>query len=325
MLVVPAGTEVPAPTASPAPASATPTPAAGPTPSGRGGRRALRHHHVAVGGGLTPPLPALLAPYAVHVTLDTHALDTGANGQSVVLHPAGAVDLDAGQAAQLLVAHGVNESEAARLNRTAAVWTAVLAAGAQPPATTAPTVASTGSPAAAEGPPTTVTDQLAAIAHGRAAVRIVPVRPSWTPSPTPRARPPQADDAAMKLPRPNDARRHLTGQRQHPSQTERHRRPDPAGRRRRPAVRRCQRGDQSDAPSPSQATLIEYQDPATRPRPRPAFPSSVPHRPSRRDGGSTARCHDHRREGPRRLPSGRRRRHPPRPRPPTTGPRSDTS
>jgi len=78
-----------------------------------------------------PALVALLAPYSpVHVTLDTRALETGANGQSVVLHPAGAADLDANGAAQLLVAHGVNESEAARLNRTVALWAAVLKAGA---------------------------------------------------------------------------------------------------------------------------------------------------------------------------------------------------
>ena len=66
-----------------------------------------------------------------HVTLDGPVPSTPAPaGKAVVLYPAGPVDLTADQAAQLLVAHGPNESEIARLPRTTAIWAAVLGAAA---------------------------------------------------------------------------------------------------------------------------------------------------------------------------------------------------
>jgi LytR cell envelope-related transcriptional attenuator len=115
-------------------------------------------------------LAALLQPYApIHLTLDAPALDTGPGGQQVVLQSPGAVDLTADQAAQLLLAHGPNESEVARLTRATAIWTAVLAAGASK-AATAPTT----TPATA---PATVADQLAAMAEGKTGALAVPVQP----------------------------------------------------------------------------------------------------------------------------------------------------
>jgi hypothetical protein len=86
----------------------------------------------------------------------------------VVLQPAGDVDLTADQAAQLLLAHGPNESEAARLGRATAIWTAVLAGAAK--ATSSPTTTSPSAQA-------TVAEHLAAMAAGTTAARAVPVRP----------------------------------------------------------------------------------------------------------------------------------------------------
>jgi len=111
-------------------------------------------------------LAQLFQPYApIHIALETRALDTGSNGEQTVLFPAGEVDLDAAQAARLLIARGPSESEAARLARTTAIWAAVLAAGAgkeaPEPDPSAPTVAG----------------QLAAVAGGRSAARAIPVRP----------------------------------------------------------------------------------------------------------------------------------------------------
>jgi len=236
-----------------------------------------------------PALAALLAPYSpVHITLDTRALDTGANGQSVVLHPAGAVDLDANGAAQLLLAHGVNESEAARLNRTVALWAAVLKAGApSTPTTAAPGSTEAGSsagssaagspapgssapgssvaPAAAEGSPTTVAGQLAAIVHGRSAVRVVPVHPVLDAVANPQGLDLlQLDDAATKLllaqtmpgaisPANDNIRLQVVNATGDPNLLAE-------------AVARLVAVGAnvvivSDAPSPSQATLIDYQDP----------------------------------------------------------------
>ena len=123
-------------------------------------------------------LAALLAPSApFHVTLDDRVLDTDASGQERVLYPAGPVDLTAAQAAHLLLAHGPNESEVARLPRTVAVWQAVLAARTKAsPTTTA--AGATGS--GAEGlpaEPTTVAEQLAAVVRGGGAVHPLTVRP----------------------------------------------------------------------------------------------------------------------------------------------------
>src|SRR4051794_29990440 len=139
VLVVPAGTEVPGADGQPGTRLGDAYASGGLDAERGAGGGVFGGTTSLSGGGEASALAALLAPYApIHVTLDARALDTGANGQPEVLHPAGAVDLGADQAAQLLLAHGVNESEAARLNRTAAVWTAVLAAGAQPTATTVP-------------------------------------------------------------------------------------------------------------------------------------------------------------------------------------------
>jgi hypothetical protein len=72
-------------------------------------------------------LAALLGASApVTVNLADRAVDTGANGKEVVLYPAGPVQLTAAEVAHLLVAKGPNESETARLPRTAAIWNAVL-------------------------------------------------------------------------------------------------------------------------------------------------------------------------------------------------------
>ncbi len=77
-------------------------------------------------------LTALLAPYApIHVVLDDRVLDTDSSGRERVLYPAGPVDLTAAQAAHLLLAHGPNESEVARLPRIQAIWTAVVSASAK--------------------------------------------------------------------------------------------------------------------------------------------------------------------------------------------------
>jgi len=137
-------------------------------------------------------LAALLAPYApLHVKLDDRVLDTDSSGQERVLYPAGPVDLTAAQAAHLLLAHGPNESEVARLPRTVAVWDAVLTARVK--AVSATTVLTTTTTAPAVGSssasstvtathadthqPTTVAAQLAAIEKGDAAVHQLTVRP----------------------------------------------------------------------------------------------------------------------------------------------------
>jgi hypothetical protein len=119
-------------------------------------------------------LAALLAPYApFHVTLDDRVLDTDSTGQERVLYPAGPVDLTAAQAAHLLLAHGPNESEIARLPRTVAVWKAVLASHAGATAASSPTVATT----ALGAPAVTVAGELASIVHGTNAVHQLTVRP----------------------------------------------------------------------------------------------------------------------------------------------------
>jgi LytR cell envelope-related transcriptional attenuator len=135
-------------------------------------------------------LTALLQPYApIRVTLDDPALGTGADGRQVVLQPAGPVDLTAAQAAQLLVARGPNESEIARLPRTAAIWTAVLAAGA-----------GRDVPAPSASRPATWAAQLAAVASGHSAAQALSVQPVLDAVANPDGldllRP---DDAAMKL------------------------------------------------------------------------------------------------------------------------------
>jgi hypothetical protein len=129
-------------------------------------------------------LAALLAPYApVRVTLDDRVLDTDSSGQERVLYPAGPVQLTAAQAAHVLLSHGPNESEIARLPRTEAVWKAVLsAAHATRTATSSTATVTTGSSVASSTPsspaePATVADQLAAIAGGNAAVHQLTVRP----------------------------------------------------------------------------------------------------------------------------------------------------
>jgi hypothetical protein len=107
-------------------------------------------------------LTELLTPYApLQVTLDDQALDTGPDGHEVVLYPPGRVELSAAQAAHLLVARGPNESEIARLPRSAAIWTAVVSSGRRPP-----------SPA-----PGSIDQQLATLARGTSTVRTLPVRP----------------------------------------------------------------------------------------------------------------------------------------------------
>jgi hypothetical protein len=140
-------------------------------------------------------LAALLQPYApIHVNLDARAVGTGANGQQVVLFPAGPVDLTADQAAQLLVARGVNESEVARLGRTAAIWTAVLGTGASHGTTT------TAAPAPGAAAPTTVAAQLAAIAGGTSTVSAISVQPVLDAVANPQGLDLlQADDASTKL------------------------------------------------------------------------------------------------------------------------------
>jgi hypothetical protein len=125
-------------------------------------------------------LAALLAPYApLKVTLDDRVLDTDSSGQEKVLYPPGPVTLTAAQAAHVLLAHGPNESEIARLPRTNAVWAAVLAARAarasSARASTPSTAAGNGASSPAE--PATVADQLAAIAGGEASVHQLTVRP----------------------------------------------------------------------------------------------------------------------------------------------------
>jgi hypothetical protein len=135
-------------------------------------------------------LAALLQPYApISVTLDDPALGTGANGQEVVLQPAGPVELTAAQAAELLMARGPNESEIARLPRTTAIWAAVLAAGA-----------GRDVPAASAVSPTTWAAQLAAAASGRSTAQTLPARPVLDAVANPEGLDLLApDDAPMKL------------------------------------------------------------------------------------------------------------------------------
>jgi hypothetical protein len=122
-------------------------------------------------------LTALLAPYApLRVTLDDRVLDTDSSGQERVLYPPGPVNLTAAQAAHVLLAHGPNESEIARLPRTEALWKAVLAAHATASATSSTLVGASGA-RSSPAEPTTVADQLAAIVGGQAAVRPLAVRP----------------------------------------------------------------------------------------------------------------------------------------------------
>jgi hypothetical protein len=121
-------------------------------------------------------LAALLAPYApFRVTLDDRVLDTDRSGQERVLYPAGPIDLTAAQAAHVLLAHGPNESEIARLPRTTAIWTAVLASRAARASSARSSVPGNGESSPAE--PATVADQLTAIVSGDAAVHQLTVRP----------------------------------------------------------------------------------------------------------------------------------------------------
>jgi hypothetical protein len=121
-------------------------------------------------------LEALLTPYApLRVTLDDRVLDTDQSGQERVLYPAGPVDLTAAQAAHVLLAHGPNESEIARLPRTTAIWNAVLASRAPRASSTGSSVSGNGNSSPAE--PATVADQLAAITSGPATVHELTVRP----------------------------------------------------------------------------------------------------------------------------------------------------
>jgi hypothetical protein len=201
-------------------------------------------------------LAALLQPYApIHVTLDARATDIGPDGQQVVLHPAGPVDLTADQAAELLVARGVNESEASRLDRTTAIWAAVLASRAAGAPTT---VAST------PGPPGTFAAELAAVASGTSTARAVPVRPVLDAVANPQGLDLlQPDDAATKLllaqimpgaisPANDHIRLQVVNATGDPNLLAE-------------AVRRLVAVGAnvvivSDAPSPTPSTLIEYQD-----------------------------------------------------------------
>jgi hypothetical protein len=135
-------------------------------------------------------LAALLAPYApIRITLEDRALGTSGDGKEVVLQPAGPVTLTAAQAAQLLVEHGPNESEITRVPRTAAIWSAVMAAGA-----------GRDVPKASTSRPTTWAAQLAAVASGSSAAHALPVTPVLDAVANPDGVDLlQPDDAAMKL------------------------------------------------------------------------------------------------------------------------------
>jgi hypothetical protein len=203
-------------------------------------------------------LAALLQPYApIHLTLDSRAVDTGPGGRSVVLHPAGPVALDAQQAAQLLLARAPNESEAARLPRTTAIWAAALAAGAG----RVPSAPSTS----AVTPPATFAAQLAAVAGGSSAARAVPVRPVLDAVANPQGLDLlQVDDAPTKLllaqimpgaisPANDNIRLRVVNATGNPDLLA-------------DAVTRLVAVGAnvvivSDAPSPSTSTSIEYQDP----------------------------------------------------------------
>ncbi len=184
-IVIPAGTEVPGAAGSPPTRLADAYAAGG---------LAAQREAVESTLGITTSLAAevdeaglttLLQPYApIKATLDDRAVDTGPNGKEVVLYPAGPVELTAAEAAHLLVAKGPNESEIARLSRTAAIWTAVLAkgggtAGASGPAGASGTTATTSAPptTAAGTAPATWAAQLSAVEAGRSAVRSVAARP----------------------------------------------------------------------------------------------------------------------------------------------------
>jgi hypothetical protein len=132
-------------------------------------------------------LTALLAPYApIHVVLDDRVLDTDSNGRERVLYPAGPVDLTAAQAAHLLLAHGPNESEVARLPRIQAIWTAVVTSSAKRTsvATTTTTAGPPPTPAASPEPgavPASVAGQIAAMVKGTPVVQTLPVSPVLDP------------------------------------------------------------------------------------------------------------------------------------------------
>ncbi len=201
-------------------------------------------------------LEALLQPYApIHVTLDTRATDTGPDGQPVVLHPAGPVDLTAEQAAQLLVARGVNESEAARLPRTTAIWAAVLAARAAGATTTV---------AATTGTPDSFAAQLAAVAGGSSSARTLPVRPVLDAVANPQGLDLlQADDAATKLLLAQIMPGAISPANDHIRLQVVNATGDPillAEAVRRLAAVGANVVIVSDAPAPAQSTLIEYQD-----------------------------------------------------------------
>jgi hypothetical protein len=83
-------------------------------------------------------LTTLFTPYApVDVTLDAPVLDTDDKKSDRVLHPAGPVTLSAEGVAQVVLARADGESEAVRLPRLDALWSALgkRAPAATPPAT----------------------------------------------------------------------------------------------------------------------------------------------------------------------------------------------
>jgi hypothetical protein len=109
-------------------------------------------------------LGRLLAPYApVHVRLDDDVVDARSGDTDVVRYRAGAATLSAGDAATVLLAHGRNESEILRLDRTAAMWRAVVATRRAAPGRSAP--------------PSTVSGFLSALTAGAVTVRPLAAKP----------------------------------------------------------------------------------------------------------------------------------------------------
>jgi hypothetical protein len=131
-------------------------------------------------------LTALLTPYApIHVVLDDRVLDADSSGRERVLYPAGPVELTAAQAAHLLLAHGPNESEVARLARIQAIWTAVVTSNQQGTSaattTTAPAPPATAASAEPAVVPASVAGQIAAMVKRTPVVETLPVKPVLDP------------------------------------------------------------------------------------------------------------------------------------------------
>jgi hypothetical protein len=116
-------------------------------------------------------LARVLAPYApLHVELTDDVIDTARTGAEVVLMRRGSVTLTAVEAATVLLAHGPNESEVNRLDRTASVWRAALVRTGRGGGSV-PSSPSTGAP------PATVAGFMGAVAAGPAVVRPVSGEP----------------------------------------------------------------------------------------------------------------------------------------------------